>query len=305
MVLSTIEHRYRLTSTQTGALASMTDIAVVTSVIFISYLGWRSHKPRWLGVALIVEAIGAFVFSLPQFLFGQYEAGSSSDRDTETCGDGIDFSSDCTSANNAAYFFFIMGNIIIGVGAAPLFTIGTSYIDEIVHPKYVSIHLGIFYMMAIIGPTMGFGLGGLFLSVYVDPSVNTHLTAEDPGWVGAWWLCYIFCGILCLLISIPFFLFPRLLPDSGEIKKLREREMALKGRSVRKRKAGDRWSVVKEFPLELKKIAMNPSWLFVTLGLGLSSVGLSGFTSFGVKYSENQFGLTTSYASLILGARSE
>ena len=306
MVLSTIERRYRLTSTQTGALASMTDIAVVTSVIFISYFGGRGHKPRWLGVALIVEAIGAFVFSLPQFLFGEYEAGSSSDRDTETCADEIDFSSDCTSANNAAYFFFMMGNILIGVGAAPLFTIGTSYIDEIVHPKYVSVHLGIFYMMAIIGPALGFGLGGLFLSVYVDPSVNTHLTPRDPGWVGAWWLCYIVCGVLCLVIAFPFFLYPRLLPNSSEIRELREREMALRGRMVvRRRRAGDRWSVVREFPRELKRIAMNPSWLFVTLGLGLASVTISGFASFGVKYVENQFGLTTSEASIITGARSE
>ena len=306
MVLSTIERRYRFTSTQTGALASMIDVAVVISVIFISYLGERGHKPRWLGVALIVEAIGAFVFSLPQFLFGKYEAGSSGDRDTETCGDGIDFSSDCTSANNAAYFFFMIGNILIGVGAASLFTIGTSYIDEIVHPKYVSIHLGIFYMMAIVGPALGFGMGGLFLSVYVDPSVETHLTPRDPGWVGAWWLCYIVCGLLCLLIAFPFFLYPRLLPNSSEIRKLREKEMALRGRTVkRRRREGDRWSVLREFPHELKKIALNPSWLFVTLGLGLASVTISGFASFGVKYVEIQFGLTTSEASIITGARSE
>ncbi|CAI8015497.1 Solute carrier organic anion transporter family member 4C1 [Geodia barretti] len=199
-VLSTIERRYRLTSTQTGALASMTDIAVVTSVIFISYFGGRGHKPRWLGVALIVEAIGAFVFSLPQFLFCQY----------------------------AAYFFFMMGNILIGVGAAPAFSqSGPSYIDEIVHPN-------------------------------------------------------------------------------GEVRELREREMALRGRTVvRRRRAEDRWNVVREFPRELKRIAMNPSWLFVTLGLGLASVTISGFASFGVKYVENQFGLTTSEASIITGARNK
>jgi organic anion transporter 4A len=93
-------------------------------------------------------------------------------------------------------------------------------------------------MMAIIGPALGFGLGGLFLSVYVDPSVNTHLTPRDPGWVGAWWLCYIVCGVLCLVIAFPFFLYPRLLPNSSEIRELREREMALRGeRSCRELKS--------------------------------------------------------------------
>ena len=303
VVLSTIERRYRLSSTATGALASMTDVSILISVIFISYLGGRSHKPRWLGVGLIVEAIGAFVFALPQFMFGHYEVGDSGFLDLESCRDGNDFSSDCSSSNNAALAFFMIGNIFIGVGAAPLFTIGTSYLDEIVSPKYVSIHLGLFYMLAVIGPALGFALGGLFLSVYVDPSVDTHLEPSDPGWVGAWWLCYIVCGILCLIIAVPFFFYPRLLPNSKEIRLLREQEMAKKGRAMSE--PSDRLSVIKNFPLEVKKVVTNLSWLFVTLAVTVASITISGFASFGVKYVENQFRLSSSAASIITGLRSE
>ena len=300
VVVSTIERRYRLSSTATGALASMNDVAVIISVIFISYFGERSHKPRWLGVGLIIAAIGAFIFALPQFVFGRYEVGDSGFKDVESCRDRKDFSSDCSSSNNAALVFFMIGNILIGVGAAPLFTIGTSYLDKIVNPKYVSIHLGVFYMTAVLGPALAFVLGGLFLSVYVDPSVDTHLEPNDPGWVGAWWLCYIVCGTLCLIIAVPFFFYPRLLPNSKEIRLLREQEMAKKGKAMSE--PSDRLSVIKNFPKEVKKVVTNLSWLFITLGLSVTSVVGSGFASFEVKYTQNQFGISPSAASLITGA---
>ena len=304
VVISTLERRYRLSSTATGALASMTDVAVLSSVIFISYIGGRGHKPRWLGVALIIEAVGAFVFSLPQFVFGRYEVGASGALDMESCADGNDFSSDCASSNNAALVFFLIGNILIGVGAAPLFTIGTSYLDDIVHPKYVSIHLGVFYALAIIGPALGFGLGGLFLSVYVDPSVDTHLDPSDPGWVGAWWLCYVFSGVVSLAIAVPFFFYPRLPPNSEEIRLLREKEVG-KTQSAKVKKDGKRSSVIMNFPLAIKEIITNPSWWCITAAITVATVTVSGFASFGVKYVENQFGLPSSTASLLVGVTGE
>lgn len=171
-------------------------MAVLVSVIFISYFGGKGHKPRWLGISLIVMGVGSFVFALPQFLFGSYSVGSRGSARLEACLDNNDFSSECTQSNNVAYAFFILGNILIGVGAAPLFTVGTAFIDEIVHPKWVPVHIGVFYAVSIIGPAMGYGLGGAFLTVYVDPWRETDLDTSDPGWVGAWWLSFVFVGEL-------------------------------------------------------------------------------------------------------------
>ena len=194
MILSSIERRYRFSSTSAGFIASTFDMAVLVSVIFISYFGGKGHKPRWLGISQIVMGVGSFVFALPQFLFGSYTVGSRESARLEACLDEYDFSSECTQSNNAAYAFFILGNILIGVGAAPLFTVGTAFIDEIVHPKWVSVHIGVFYAVSIIGPAMGYGLGGAFLTVYVDPWRETDLDPSDPGWVGAWWLSFVFVG---------------------------------------------------------------------------------------------------------------
>ena len=220
MVLSSLERRYRFSSLAAGFVAASFDVAVLFSVIFISYFGGKGHKPRWLGISLIVQGIGAFVFALPKFVFGNYDIGRRGELRFESCGDEEDFSTDCNSANGFALAFFIGGNLLIGVGAAPLFTVGTSYLDDIVHPKHVSIHLGIFYTLTVVGPALGYGLGGAFLSVYVDPGVSTDLEPTDPGWVGAWWLGFMFSGAVSLLLSIPFLMFPRLLPDSHLIKEV-------------------------------------------------------------------------------------
>ena len=58
IVLSTIERRYQFTSTAAGLVSSTYDLAVLVSVVFISYFGGKGHKPRWLGVSLIIQGVG-------------------------------------------------------------------------------------------------------------------------------------------------------------------------------------------------------------------------------------------------------
>ena len=235
-------------------------------------------------------------------MFGHYEVGQRGLLQYEACADGKDFSSDCSDSNGFALAFFIVGNLLIGVGAAPLFTVGTSYLDEIIHPKRVSIHLGIFYAVSIVGPALGYGLGAAFLSIYVDPWLSTSLEPEDPGWVGAWWMCFVFSGVLSLALSVPYFLFPRLLPDSHLVKIARQQEMAKSYKSeYGEKEETDFVTVLKTFPTHVRVIFTNLSWLFVTLAVTSSLLTLSGMVSFAPKYMESQFQLTASRASLIAG----
>ena len=64
MVLSTIERRYGFPSVWVGIIASVFDMSVLVSVLFISYFGGRGHKPRWLGVSLIIQGIGMLYICL-------------------------------------------------------------------------------------------------------------------------------------------------------------------------------------------------------------------------------------------------
>jgi len=301
-VISNIEKRYHFSSTAASIILGAFDLAVVISVIFISYFGSKAHKPKILGIGLIVQGIGALIFALPQLLFGAYTAGSDAKLRLESCHfDGSFTSITCNPANYAAYAFFVIGDFVLGVGAAPLFTIGTSFIDDIVHPKHVSIHLGIFYAMAIVGPAIGYGLGGAFLSIYVDPLETTTLKQTDPGFVGAWWLCFIFGGTVSILFSVPFLMYPRQLPDSHLVMKARRAEMARKYSS----KFGEERKLleqIKSFPTHLQKLFRSASWVFITIAASVLFFSLDGMVSFGPKYVESEFGLTASQASLTVGA---
>ena len=301
VVISTIEKRYQFSSLAASMIVAVFDLTVTVSVVFISYFGHKSHKPRWLGVALIVQGIGAFVFSLPQFIFGQYEVGSNTNLRFESCDNTSSFSSSCSPANDIAYSLFIIGNMLIGIGAAPLFTIGTSFIDDIVHPKYVSLHLGLFYMTAVVGPAIGYGLGGAFLSIYVDPWHSTHLGESDPGWVGAWWLCFIFSGVVSVLFSIPFLMYPRRLQDTHLVQEARRLEMASSYTSKYEHEDSFLFQL-KALPRHLARLFQNASFVFLTLGIAVLFFSLDGMVAFGPKYIESVYSVPASTASILVGA---
>ena len=67
--------------------------------------------------------------------------------------------------------------------------------------------------MVAFGPVCGFLLGGFLLSFYVDAFFYTaaelNITPIHPRWVGAWWGGFLIIGLLLLLVSVPFFTFPK------------------------------------------------------------------------------------------------
>eukprot|EP00731_Ephydatia_muelleri_P010124 Em0005g710a len=306
-VLSTIQKQYQFSSTLAALIHIFFDIAVIISVLFISYCGGRGHKPRWLGAGLVIQSLGCLVFATPQFFFGApTSSGGKHGDNLEACLQDVQPLQACTSGNTGAYVLFLLGAGLIGVGAAPLFTIGTSFIDDIVHPAHSSVHLGVFYMLSVVGPALGFGLGSAFLSVYVNPLEATELTGSDQNWVGAWWLCFVFSCIVSLAIAVPFFLFPRLLPDSHLVRLAREKEMAK--RSMVGVGGGDQSdggggaSALRSMPAHLKQVLTNLPWIFVTCSTSASLIVLSGLVTFAPKYLQSQFKLTAALASVIAGA---
>ena len=300
VIISTVEVRYKFSSTAAGLMTSSFDLSVVLSVIFITYFAGKSHKPRWIGISMVIMGTGALVFASPQFLFGRYEIGLETDSLNEACQERNETLDDCTPTNSAAYTIFIIGQVLLGIGAAPTYTVAAAYLDEIVHPKYLSVYIGIYVLPSIIGPVLGFGLASVFLSIYVDPWIETNLTETDPGWVGAWWIGYVFVGILTLLLAIPFLMFPRYLPDSYLIRQERAKEMA-KIYSSKYANEDNLTIIIKMFPVHIKRLLLNPSFMFGSFALAVLFLVKDGVISFGPKLVEVQFGLTASTAGLIAG----
>jgi len=299
VVLTSLETRYDFSSIELGILSSTFDLTVLVTVSFISYFATNSHQPRWLGAGACFLGVGTLMFASPRLLTGDYNMGKNANLSFEACRDKNDFSPDCDEESDHIYFVFILAKIVIGIGGAPLFPIGTSFIDDIIHPKYVSICLGIFYTMAIIGPTFGFGIGGILLKVYVDPWKDTTLDESDPGWVGAWWIPYLLFGILALIISIPFFFFPKKFSNTDFIRQERLEQARREGLKIKDFTAEfNIW----EFPRQVFTLLSSVTYSTTMMSHALMIFSAAGMLTFFPKYMEALFGLKASSGALVGGA---
>ena len=296
-----MEKRYSFSSTLAGSLIGVFELTVVITIVFIAYFGGKLHKPKCLGICLIVLGIGTLVNASPQLFFGKYKQSGGS-LSYEACSSSAAESNDddCTSANIGAYIILLIGQILMAVGTTAVYTVGVAYLDEIIYPKFVSLHIGTVLTCAVIGPGFGFVIGSLFLSIYVDPWVDTDLETTDVNWVGAWWIAPVFMGILSLLLSVLFLMYPRWLPDSHLVKSERLKEMA----KVYSSKIVDEDPVtlaVKEFPIHLKQLFTNASFMSTAFALAMIFVVKDGVVSFGPKYIESMFHITATAAGLLAG----
>ena len=299
--ISSIEKRYNLSSSLSAFAAVSYEIGVIIFILFTSYFGGRSHKPRVLGVSLLVMGIGSFIFASPHYFSGAYYFNVTS---TEVCTNASEFAPSCTIPHLYFYPLFLIGNIIIGCGSSTLYTVGTGLVDDSTHPRYSPIYLSVVNIVAVAGPCVGFGLGGVFLSIFVNPFTPTTLTSADPQWVGAWWIGFVLTGIFSIVGSIQFFFYPRRLKGSREYDKLRKQQQPVQdqGLSFEEDHNVSVLTMIKEYPHYAYRILKNPTFLFVTLGIAAGAFIVSGTITFLPKYLEVQFSISSSLASYIIGA---
>lgn len=70
---------------------------------------------------------------------------------------------------------FVLAQILLGGGGSPLFTLGTTYVDDHVRTENASIYIGFMYTMAAFGPVLGFLLGAYLLSFHMDSLTSTTI----------------------------------------------------------------------------------------------------------------------------------
>ncbi|XP_066269957.1 solute carrier organic anion transporter family member 4C1-like isoform X2 [Branchiostoma lanceolatum] len=306
--ITSIETRFELPSSNTGIVSASYDIAFVVLALFVTFhAGQGNSKPKWLAFGSFSLGLGALIYSLPHFTTGPYVYGTGQ---TETCDvGGNSTSQDCSSGDTAGsglrnyLYVFILGQLLHGVGGTPLYTLGTTFLDENVERSNSGVYIGLFFAASALGPAAGYLIGGQFLNIYTDIDIGrngSELTEADPRWVGAWWIGFLMCTLLAWSITIPLLGYPKELPGAAEIKANKESEAHAKG-GVDVASQPDFGKSWRDFPMAIKILLCNPTFMFVSLAGAFEGFLTSGLATFGPKFVEMQFSQTSGWAAMLCG----
>lgn len=327
-VLTTLERRFNLQSTDVGVIASSFEIGNLALILFVSYFGARAHRPRLIGCGGIVMALGALLSALPEFLTNQYEykiidswrrdagrdvcSNASHTTDEELCGNRTN--------TNMMYLLLIGAQVLLGIGATPVQPLGVSYIDDHVRRKDSSLYIGILFSTLVFGPACGFILGSVCTKFYVDAvfidTSKLDITPDDPRWIGAWWGGFLLCGALLFFSALFMFGFPSSLSEHQEGGTESEQAMLPPAMTqtydrskpsngvLPNHQATDGVSCcdqLRVIPKVTKHLLSNPVFTCIILAACMEIAVVAGFAAFLGKYLEQQFNLTTTSANQLLG----
>ena len=199
-----------------------------------------SSKEAVLTVGLALFALGSFMYGAPQLAHGTYGVP---EQTVHTCSPsaqlgiapapapapaptpvavGVNASGNATSnggdvnaeqcdnvitSGGELYALFMVAQIILGIGASPLFTVGPSFIDDVYEGSAsVNTALGLFFGASALGPAVGFVLGGITLATWIDGD-----SAQPPGiqqesrfWVGQWFVGFWISAVAGAALLLPF-----------------------------------------------------------------------------------------------------
>ncbi|XP_035659224.1 solute carrier organic anion transporter family member 5A1-like [Branchiostoma floridae] len=322
-VVTTIEKRFELQSTSAGLIVSGYEIGSLIAVSFVSYFGGKSHRPKIIAWGSIVTAIGSFICALPHFMSAQYRVTLTHNySDGNLCNNGK-WTDNHTSAEpiedeevcrdrleNSLYIILIFAEILIGMGATPVLTLGTSYIDDHVSRENSSLYIGMLYATGALAPALGFLLGSVFLNIYVDnTTVNMDLlqiSPSDPRWVGCWWGGFLLCGSCILVLALPIFVFPRSLakpesPEQGN-EVLESTAISESNLELSKRERMEQLEEqLRSLPRAVWRLVTNVTFVTISVACAMEVSIVSGFLTFLSKFIELQYEKTASSANILTG----
>ncbi|XP_055466180.1 solute carrier organic anion transporter family member 1A5-like isoform X2 [Psammomys obesus] len=202
------------------------------------------------------------------------------------------------------WIYVMVGNIIRGIGETPIMPLGISYIEDFAKSENSPLYIGIIETGKMFGPVTGLLMGSFFARIYVDiGSVDTDdltITPTDTRWVGAWWIGFLICGGVNILISIPFFFFPKTLPKEGLEDNVDETKKN-KVEKYREKSTEEKHEITKDFLPFIKSLFCNKIYMLFILTSVLQANAFTNMFIFLPKYLEQHYGKSTADAVFLLG----
>uniref|UniRef100_A0A8D0FPA3 Solute carrier organic anion transporter family member n=1 Tax=Strix occidentalis caurina TaxID=311401 RepID=A0A8D0FPA3_STROC len=316
---SQIERRFEISSSIVGIIDGSFEIGNLMVMVLVSYLGPRVHRPKVIAVGCLIMSLGAFLSVMPQFLMGRYNyeritvtvdniSTSVSALLSELCSRKCKclWPAGCEKTTTSyLWLFVLMGNLLRGIGEAPVMPLGVSYIDDFSKEENSAFYIGLVRSSGMFGPTLGFLLGSFCASIWVDIGVvdidAISINPKDTRWVGAWWLGLLICGAVNFIASLPFWFLPYSLPKEGENENLKISHLPVQDDcKFSEAVKGERLFPKYFFPA-LKKLFGNPIFLVYILLTILQYNSLVGLITYETKFMEQQFNVSVARAIFLIG----
>nr|CAH8823628.1 unnamed protein product [Trichobilharzia regenti] len=227
--VTTLEKRFAIGSSIIGVINSFFEVGYIFSVIYVSYVGSHGRVPLWISIGLFAMSSGAFLWSLPHFIFFDKNRSSSvalseqlcvlptnSSTCTQGCNDKLNECSESSSMGYAFLPIFITAQLLIGAGSSPILTLTPPFIDDHVPSSKAPPMIASQYAAAAMGPVVGYALGAFLLQYPADilsSDASFTIGPHDPNWIGAWWAGFILLGILVFIGAVILLMFPRKLQE--------------------------------------------------------------------------------------------
>ncbi|KAL1487255.1 hypothetical protein MTO96_046598, partial [Rhipicephalus appendiculatus] len=189
--LPTLERRFHLRSVETGLIVAMYNVGSLLLMAPLTFFGSEMNKPRIMAIGVACMGLGSFIYSLPHFVAPEYKF-SRPLKDLCPYVSGPAYEPNGSLRNYR--FIFMLANLVNGCSSVPFYTLSVAYMDDNLSAQKSSWYIGIYYTAAVMGPAIGFILGGTFLKTYADVSVDAASIGLSPSstvWVGAWWIGFV------------------------------------------------------------------------------------------------------------------
>ncbi|XP_025948475.1 solute carrier organic anion transporter family member 1C1-like isoform X1 [Dromaius novaehollandiae] len=330
---SQIERRFEISSSIVGIIDGSFEIGNLMVMVLVSYLGPKVHRPKVIAVGCLIMSLGAFLSVMPQFLMGRYNyeritvTVDNSSTSLSACSTALSVdhpvsdtmetprevkNSGCEKTSSSyLWLFVLMGNLLRGIGEAPVMPLGVSYIDDFSKEENSAFYIGVVRSAGMFGPTLGFLLGSFCANLWVDIGIvdigAISINPKDTRWVGAWWLGLLICGAVSFIASLPFWFLPYSLPKEGEDEnqKISHLPVSVQGEHCKieppvqpQLKFSE---AVKDFLPTLKKLFGNPIFLVYVLLTILQYNSLVGLITYETKFMEQQFNVSVARAIFLIG----
>ncbi|KAJ8375188.1 hypothetical protein SKAU_G00057680 [Synaphobranchus kaupii] len=278
-------------------------------IVFVSYFGNHVHRPRIIGIGGLLMSISAMMLTLPHFLSKPYEYSSvlADARDMcvaqrnasapEACSQG---ESQRITETNKLWLLMAIAQLLFGVGSVPVQPFGISYVDDFARPGDSPLYIAILFAVSVFGPVLGYLLGSVMLTIYVDVGRNAdsmlELNPTDPRWVGAWWMGLLISSGFLAVTSIPYFFFPRAMH-------MKENATGTEADILNNDSKTPEISIldVKKFPRLFVRLLFSPVFLLLVLTQCCFSSVIAALATFLNKFLERQYSTSASYGSLLIG----